>query len=66
MKNLCVLTIALNPKEYYEQFKDKGINKKHKGIRKNALGMEFINYANRILSLNDHEELHGSPSEKQI
>ena len=32
----------------------------------NAAGMEFINYANRILSMNDHEELHGAASEKQI
>ena len=35
-------------------------------MRINAAGMEFINYANRILSMNDHEELPGAASEKQI
>ena len=31
--NLCILTIAANPKEYLEMFEDKNINKKHKGIK---------------------------------
>lgn len=61
-----MLTIAVNPKEYYEQFKDKGINKKHEGIGKNTPWIEFINYVDRIFSLIDHEELHGTPSQKQI
>ena len=29
-----VITIALNPKEYYERFIDYSDNKKHKGIKK--------------------------------
>ena len=47
--NVC--TIAVNPKEYFEKFKNKDINKKHKGVRKGARGMMFENYANRIKRL---------------
>ena len=32
--NANVLTIALNPKEYYERFVDHSNNKKHKGLKK--------------------------------
>ena len=34
--NVC--TIAVNPKEYFEKFKNKDINKKHKGVRKGTRG----------------------------
>ena len=47
--NVC--TIAVNPKEYLEKFKNKTINKKHKGVRKGTRGMMFENYANRIKRL---------------
>ena len=47
--NIC--TIAVNPKEYFEKFKDKNINKKHKGVRKNTKGMDFQRYAERIKDL---------------
>ena len=47
--NVC--TIAVNPKEYFEKFKNKNINKKHKGVKKNTPGMMFENYANRIKQL---------------
>ena len=47
--NVC--TIAVNPKEYFEKFKNKDINKKHKGVRKGTRGMLFENYANRIKRL---------------
>ena len=30
----CFVTLAVNPKEYFELFKSMGINKKHKGIKK--------------------------------
>ena len=32
--NPCFLTIACNPKEYYELFENSYVNKKHKGIKK--------------------------------
>ena len=43
----------MNPKDYYEQLEDNSFNKKHKSINKGSLGMDFENYANRILALND-------------
>ena len=30
--NPCILTLAVNPKEYLELFEDKNLNKNHKGI----------------------------------
>ena len=56
--NVC--TIAVNPKEYFEKFKNKDINKKHKGVRKGTRGMLFENYANRIKRL--RSDLNISPS----
>ena len=47
--NIC--TIAVNPKEYFEKFKNRDINKKHKGVRKNTKGMDFERYADRIKDL---------------
>ena len=47
--NVC--TIAVNPKEYFEKFKNKDINKKHKGVKKGTHGMTFDNYAQRIKRL---------------
>ena len=47
--NIC--TVAVNPKEYFEKFKDKNINKKHKGVRKNTKGIDFQRYADRIKDL---------------
>ena len=44
-------TIAVNPKEYFEKFRNRDINKKHKGVRKNTKGMDFERYANRIKDL---------------
>ena len=48
-QNIC--TIAINPKEYFEKFRDKKINKKHKGVRRDTLGMDFERYASRIKDL---------------
>ena len=48
-QNIC--TIAINPKEYFEKFKNRKINKKHKSIRIDMEGMSFEAYANRISSL---------------
>ena len=48
-QNIC--TIAINPKEYFEKFKNRKINKKGKGVRRDTEGMSFKAYANRITSL---------------
>ena len=45
-QNIC--TIAINQKEYFEKFKDRKINKKHKGVRRDTPGMCFESYAMRI------------------
>ena len=49
--NPWIWTLAVNPKEYLELFKDKNINKKHKGIKKSSSGLGFENFAQRIGSL---------------
>ena len=36
-----LITIPVNPKEYFEKYKDKSINKKHKGMRIDIPGMSF-------------------------
>ena len=49
--NPCVLTIACNPKEHYEVFEDRDVNKKHKGIKKGWPSMNFKNFSKRMNSL---------------
>ena len=58
--NLC--TIAINPKEYFEKFKDRKINKKHKGVRRDTPGMTFESYAERTSSL---RQLEAKPEKKK-
>ena len=48
-QNIC--TIVNNPKEYFEKFKNRKINNKHNGVRRDMKGMSFEAYANRIMSL---------------
>ena len=47
----CHVTLAVNPKEYFEYFKSTNVNKKHKGIKKGSLGMDYENHAERIKPL---------------
>ena len=49
-----VITIGLNPKEYYERFIDHSDNKKHKGIKKSTPGMDFDSYSNRLSDLTEY------------
>ena len=51
----CFLTIACNPKEYYELFENSHVNKKHKEIKKGSSGMNFENYAERLVSLKNFD-----------
>ena len=41
----CFINIAVNPKEYFEEFESENVNKKYKRLRKGAKGMEFENYS---------------------
>ena len=49
----CYVTLAVNPKEYFEYFESDNCNKKHKGIKKSSPGMDYENYAERIKPLID-------------
>ena len=49
-----VITIAINPKEYYERFIDHSDSKKHKGIKKSTPGMDFDSYSNRLSDLTEY------------
>ena len=51
----CYVTLAVNPKEYYEYFKSECINKKHKGIKNGSAGIEYENYTERIKPLFNFE-----------
>ena len=48
-RNIC--TIIINRKEYFEKFKNRKINKKHKGVRRDMPGMNFESYAQKISSI---------------
>ena len=52
INNQNIFTITINPKEYFEKFRNKSVNKKHKGRKKDAKGMCFDAYANRITNIN--------------
>ena len=44
-----MVTIAVNLEEYFEKFKDVNFNKKHKGLRKDVMGINFQSYASKII-----------------
>ena len=58
----CVVTLAVNPKEYPEYFQNETINKKHKGIKKGWVGMGYENFPERIKSL-FHFDTYVKPKE---
>ena len=51
----CLVTLAVNPKEYLEYFQSESINKKHKGVKKGSVGMDFEDFAERIKPLFDFD-----------
>ena len=54
INNTNILTIAINPKEYFEKYKDFSINKKHKGLKKNTPGIDFEAYSERLSTLHEY------------
>ena len=48
------VTIALNPKEYYERFINHSDNKKHKGLKKSTPDMDFDSYSSRLSDLTEY------------
>ena len=49
----CYVTLAVNPKEYFEYFESEKCNKNPKGIKKGAKRMGYENYAERIKPIID-------------
>ena len=52
--NANVITIELNPKEYYERFVNYSDNKKNKGIKKLTPDMAFDSYSNCLSDLTEY------------
>ena len=50
------MTIAINPKEHFEVFKNKAINKKHKGVKKSTPGMDFESFTSRIMDIREYTQ----------
>ena len=48
-----ISTIAVNPKDYFEKYKDYSINEKHKGVKTNTPGMDFEEYSAIISTLHE-------------
>ena len=64
-----MITIAVNPKESFEVFKNKTINKKHKGVKKPTPGMNFETFAARIMDIREYsyaEKLPKSIKQKRF
>ena len=61
----CLVTVAVNLREYLETFESVKINKKHKGLRKGARGMEFENYSEKINSVQEIETFGQLTQDKQ-
>ena len=53
--------MAVNPKEYLELFKDKNLNKKHKGIKKGSSQLGFENFSQIIKSLVNFDTFEKPP-----
>ena len=49
-----ILIITINPKEYFEKYKDYSINTKHKGVKKNTPSMNFEAYSKRLATLREY------------
>ena len=49
-----IITIALNPKEYYERFAGTTDNKKLKGLHKSSQGMDFDSYSSHLSDLTEY------------
>ena len=59
--NLCIFTLAVNPKDYPELIEDKNLNKKHKGIKKGSSELGLENFSHRIKSLVNFDTFEKPP-----
>ena len=57
ISNANIFMIAVNPKEYFEKFRNRTLNEKHKGVRRDTKGMNFESYAKKLATLRaPHDE----------
>ena len=54
INNKNILTIAINPKKYFEKYKKFSINEKHKNLKKNTPGMDFDANSERPAALHEY------------
>ena len=59
-----IITLAVNPKEYFEVFRSKEINKKRKGIKKSTPGMNSESFASRIMDFREYSYIDKAPKKK--
>ena len=59
-----VITTAINPKEYLEEFDDYSTNKKHKGLKKGTRGMNFDAYCSKLASISEYFDYQVKPAKK--
>ena len=62
INNRNFLSINVNPKYYFEKYKDFSVNEKHMGVKRNIPGIDFEAYSARISTL--HEFCQHNKSEK--
>ena len=63
ISNAIIYTIAVNPKEYFEKFKNRILYKKRKDMRRDTKGINFESDAERIAIL---KEPDGQRNKKQF
>ena len=61
INNPNIITLAVNPKEYFEVFRTREINKKHKGVKKTTPGMNFESSASRIMDIREYHHSEKVP-----
>ena len=52
----CYVTLAVNPKEYFEYFKSHSTNKKHKGIKKGSTATEYAERMKPVFNFNTYRK----------
>ena len=53
IKNPNIITISINPKEYFGKYRDKRINKKNKELKRDTPAKDFERYSSRLLPLRE-------------
>ena len=61
INNPNIITLAVNPKEYFEVFRTREINKKHKVVKKTTPGMNFESSASRIMDIREYHHSEKVP-----